>query len=287
MTLVDRRALLALMVTGLLVAAELTRAQPARPAVPGHTIEDSSLISAVYDNLKRERQLLLEYVYRERRRPVQVSPLGRVSLGDEQTLDVFPSSDPDRPRRMLVAVNGRPATQAERDKFLEDRQASASRRERDRREAETRRRAQERLDDAFRVYLFVPDGQEEVEGRLTQVVRVVPRPGVDTRSDVGKWLTRFAGRVWVDTTLQELVKVEMVATDTISLGWGVVGRISEGTKVTYLRRPVDGGLWFPAAVRYEARGRTLIFRSFQLDSTTEWFDYRPAAASSRAAASPR
>jgi hypothetical protein len=137
------------------------------------------------------------------------------------------------------------------------------------------------------VYLFVPDGQEEVEGRLTQVVRVVPRPGVDTRSDVGKWLTRFAGRVWVDTTLQELVKVEMVATDTISLGWGVVGRISEGTKVTYLRRPVDGGLWFPAAVRYEARGRTLIFRSFQLDSTTEWFDYRPAAASSRAAASPR
>lgn len=263
-------------------------AQTGRPKTPGQSAESSALIAGVYDNLKRERQLLLEYVYREKRRPVRVSALGKLSMGDEQTLDVYPSADPDRPRRVLVAVNGRPPTEAERAEYLKDRPPAADRREQERREAEMRRRAQERLDDAFRVFLFVAEGEDMVEGRLTRVVRVVPRPGVDTRSDVGKWLRRFAGHVWVDTNEKELVKVEMTATDSISLGWGVVGRISEGTKITYLRRPIAGGTWFPATVRYEARGRTLVFRSFELDLTTEWFDYRPYTSATRAVvAAPR
>jgi len=289
MTVVARRLAFVLALLGVPLLGLVARAQPGRPATSGQSVEGSALSAAVYDNLKRERQLLLEHVYRERRRPVHVSALGKVSLGDEQTLDVYPSADPDRPRRVLVAVNGRPPTQAERERYLEGRpSASADRQERARRETEQRRRAQDRLDDAFRVFLFVPAGQEMVEGRLTRVVRVVPRPGVETRSDVGKWLKRFTGRVWVDTAEKELVKVEMVATDSISLGWGVVGRISEGTRITYLRRPSNGGLWFPATVRYEARGRTLVFRSFELDSTTEWFDYRPHPATSGAVvATPR
>ena len=66
-----------------------------------------------------------------------------------------------------------------------------------------------------------------------------------------------------------------------TLGWGVVGRIAEGTTVTFTRRPTDDGKWFPARARIEARGRTLLFRSFDLDTTTEWYGYRPVAAATR------
>src|SRR2546428_160721 len=80
---------------------------------------------------------------------------------------------------------------------------------------------------------------------------------------------------WVDETGAELVKLEMVATDTISIGWGLVGRVAEGSSLTYFRHPIAGGQWFPASAHFDAKGRTLLFRSFDIDTTTEWFDYRP------------
>jgi hypothetical protein len=106
-------------------------------------------------------------------------------------------------------------------------------------------------------------------------VHLIPRPDADIRSDVGKWLKKFRGIAWVDENAGQLIKLEMSATDTISIGWGFVGRIAEGTTVTYVRRPVSEGVWFPARARFDARGRTLLFRSFEVESTTEWFDYRP------------
>ena len=83
------------------------------------------------------------------------------------------------------------------------------------------------------------------------------------------------GTAWVDEAEAELVKVEMTAIDSISIGWGIVGRVAEGSAITYHRRPVAPGLWFPASARFDARGRTLLFRSFDIDTTTEWYDYQP------------
>ena len=109
---------------------------------------------------------------------------------------------------------------------------------------------------------------------MTRVIAVVPRPEAQTRSDMGGWMKKFRGRAWVREDVAELVRLEMTAIDSISLGWGVIGRISEGTKITYVRRPIPDGVWLPARARFEARGRTLLFRSFDVDVTTEWFDFR-------------
>jgi hypothetical protein len=87
-------------------------------------------------------------------------------------------------------------------------------------------------------------------------------------------MKKFEGVACVTEDSAELVQLEMTATDTISMAWGLVGRLSKGSRVTYERRPVQG-LWLPARARIEARGRTLLFRSFDVDSLTEWFDYRP------------
>lgn len=241
--------------------------------------EAPAIVARVRANLEKERQLLLEYTYREKRRPIKISPLGKVSVDAEQTFDVFPSSDPDRPRRVLVAVDGRPPTTAERQAVARrqerDAESAANAADRERRNAERRRRAQERLEDAFRVFRFVPAGEAVLNGVRTKMVRIVPRPEVPTRSDVGRWLKKFTGTAWVSEVDGELVQLDITATDTISLGWGVIGRIGAGTRVHYERRRTPDGVWFPASARFDAKGRTLLFRTFAVESATEWFDYRP------------
>lgn len=263
---------------GLLGRAATQGSEPQSPA------PDPQLLAAVRENLRRERALLLEYTYHERRRPVRISPLGKVSVGPEQLFEVSPTGDPDRPQRVLLAVGGREATAAERADYAERHARDApGAGERE----ESRRRAQERFDDAFRVYRFELRGSEPVDGLPARVVAVVPRPEVETRSDLGKWMKRFRGTAWVSEREAELLRLEMTATGTISLGWGVVGRIAEGTRITYVRRPVGGGAWLPAMARFEARGRTLLFRSFEVDSRTEWFDYRPQAAAGARGPAPQ
>jgi hypothetical protein len=245
------------------------------------------LIARVRQTLERERQLLQEYVYRERRRPVKVSATGKVSVGDEHVYEVYPSADPDRPRRVLLTVGGRPAD-GSRDPSREQRgpETERQRRDREREDAERRRRAAERLDDAFGVFRFALRETTVVNGTRTLVVDVIPRPDVKTRSDVGKWMKRFRGTAWIDEQGAQLMRLEMIATDAISIGWGVIGRMAEGTTVMYERRPFGDGLWFPAAARITARGRTLLFRTFDIDSYTEWYDYRPTPPARTIASSP-
>jgi hypothetical protein len=256
----------------------------ARLEARGQTTEASAdskvLLERIRSNLERERRQLLEYVYRERRRPLKVSSFGKVTVGEEQIFDVYPANDPDRPRRVLISVDGRPATPAERAEYARRHARPANptpeeRRERAEREAEGRRRAQQRLDDAFRVYRFELKGTELVDGVLARVVGVTPQPTVPTHSDFGKWFKKFRGTAWVDEQSAQLIRLEMTALDTISIGWGVVGRIAAGTTITYARREIADGMWFPARARFDGRGKTLLFRSFDVDTTTEWFDYRP------------
>lgn len=242
--------------------------------------EEHTLVSRVRTNLEKERRLLLEYTYHEKRRPIRVTPLGKVSLEPEQTFAVFPSADPDRPNRVLVAIDGRPPTEEEGRAFTRrrgrnGRGSAEDPAEREHRNAERRRRAQDRLNDAFRVFRLEPAGEALLDGVRTRIVRITPRPETPTRSDVGRWLKKFVGTAWVHAEDAELVRLELTATDTISLGWGVIGRVAAGTRVTYERRRTHDGVWFPASARFDARGRTLMFRPFAVESVTEWFDYRP------------
>lgn len=255
--------------------------------VPGAASQDgtlalaeSPLLTRVRASLQQERQRLLEHAYKERRRPLRVSALGKVTLGPRQEFDILPSADVDRPYRVLVAVDGRPATAEERREYARRHpnpanDTPAQRRARAEREAEARRKAEQRFQDAFRIYAFESAGTEVVDGVSLRQVRITPRPAVEPQSDMGKHMKKFTGLAWVDEQGAELVRLRLVATDTISIGWGMVGRVAEGTTITYTRKPAAGDQWFPASLRFEARGRTLLFRSFDIDTTTEWFDYRP------------
>jgi hypothetical protein len=266
-----------------LTASALVRAQTPAPAVP----DRDAFIAEVRSRLRTDEELQGKYTYLEKRQQIKVSKLGKVQLGQTRLFQVYPSPDPGRTYRRLMAVDGVPldpaalkARDEARKKSLEDEAAARARetsRERERREskeAEARKERQETVDDVFRVYEIAFLGRETVDGYQSVVASLEPRPNVATRSEVGKYFSKFRGRAWVSEHDYQVVKVEMEAVENLNVGWGILGRVHKGSRMIVERRKVNDEVWLPARVTFEVLGRSVLVRKFSVRAVTEFSDYK-------------
>jgi hypothetical protein len=233
-----------------------------------------------------DHQVQKHFTYLERRRDVKISKLGKVTVGPLRTFEVFPADRPGNTYKRLIAVDGKPlppAELAERDaehrRDLDEaaRQAhtetALQRKAREDEAAEDDRHRNDMLADAAAVFEASAIGRDTLDGQPVLVADLKPRPEARVKTREGRWMKRFAGRVWVAAHDYQLAKIEMRAFDDISIGWGVVGRINKGTRLLYVRRQ-HGPVWLPSETTYEASGRTLLFRPFQFAITTTYSDYK-------------
>lgn len=226
------------------------------------------------------------FVYIERRHQIDISVLGKVTVGPLRTFEVYPSPEPGKTYKRLIAIEGRPLDadelarrDAEHARNLQratEREARESRRQRAARREEAREKQRETeaiLDDAVDVFEPVFAGRDVVEGERVLVVDLRPREGVDVRTRQGGWMQHLRGRIWVAESSYQIVRLDMHAFRDITIGWGVVGRIDEGSRVRYATRQFDG-VWLPVELAYEITGRTLLVRPFQVAAATSWSEYR-------------
>jgi hypothetical protein len=227
------------------------------------------------------------YTYLERRRDVKITGLGKVSVGPMRTFEVYPSNQPGRTYKRLVAVDGKPLpptelarrdeehrrnvlAEYERDKV----ETPAARKERLGKEARERRERDAIVNDAFAIFEATAIGRETIDGQGVVVLWIRPRKNVTPRTREGGYMTKFAGKLWVAEADGQIVKVDLTAFDDISVGYGVVGRVHQGARLEFARRRVNNEAWLPAWSHITAKGRTLMFRPFDFDVRTDYTDYK-------------
>lgn len=249
--------------------------------------ELAQLIREVKAGLRTDEQLLRQYTFKERRRDVHVSKLGKVQLGPWREFEVYPSEVPGETYKRLVSVNGVPLAAAE----LEKRDAAHRKRvldqfeqvrvetpaQRDKRLAKKereRREEQDVIDDVFAVYQIALVGREFRDGRQTLVATLTPRRNARTRTDAGKFLKKVRGRAWIDETDRQVVRTQLEAVEDITFGLGLLARMQKGSTIMFRRTLVNDEIWLPAEAQYKVVGKTLVFRKFGLESTTVFSDYR-------------
>jgi hypothetical protein len=259
------------------------------PQVPA----DAATLPSVAEFGRRVKQALEidqrgqdAFTYRERRRDIKVSRLGRVSVGPVRTFEVFPSVRPGGTYKRLIEVDDKPlpadelaradAEHARDLRDAEERQRDESATQRARRLREREEEQQERdaiLADAIAVFAATPVGRDTIDGRPVIVADVKPRPDAHVTTRQGRWMKSFAGRIWVAEQDYHLVRIDMRAFEDITIGWGVVGRVHEGARIYVSRRRFED-IWLPGEVTYAASGRTLRFRSFDVEATSTYADDR-------------
>jgi hypothetical protein len=233
-----------------------------------------------------------QFTYLERRRDIDISLLGKVTLGPVRTFEVYPSRAPGRTYKRLIAVDGRPLDadelarrDAEHARNLQEaaREGPRQRAARLRQEAEEQQQFEAMLDDAVAVYEPAFVGRDRIDGQAVLIADLRPRANAAVTTRQGGWMQHFRGRIWVAESDHQIVRLDMRAFRDITIGWGVVGRLDQGSRVLFSRRWFDGA-WLPAELTYEASGRTLLVRPFHVAATTTYSDYRRSDA---AAAPPR
>lgn len=252
----------------------------------GGSLPDArELMREVREAARLDAELQSQFSYLEERRDFRISRLGKVAAGPLRTFEVFPSSRPGRTYKRLIAVDGKPLPPEElarRDREHERHLAERAARERNetpdqRAERLRRERAEieERnaiLDDALAVFEPEIEGRETIDGQPVFRLTLTPRRGARVRTREGRWMKEMAGRVWIAEADRQIAKVDLEAQDDLTIGWGILGRVHEGSRFVFARRYVEG-VWLPAEVVFDATGRTLLFRTFDIDVVTTYSNY--------------
>jgi hypothetical protein len=255
-------------------------------AVP--VVQATALLRRAGENVLLDDTLDERYAYRVERRDYDMSAFGKLSDGPVKTYDVGRSPVwPELVYRRLVAVDGRPVSAAEAARLDARHRHEAAdartrrsletpqeRNQRLRREIKARREAQEGIEDFFRVYEFSGTMRTLLDGRDVVVAILSPRPGAATRTDIGRQMKKWAGRVWVDPEAAQLMQIEVDAREDVTFGLGVIGRVHKGSRAWYRRGPIADGTWVPLEARFTGSGRTLMLRPFRIDAWSRYGDYR-------------
>ena len=245
------------------------------------------LIRDVKASLRTDEQLMRQYTFRERRRDVKVTKLGKVQFGPWREFEVYPSEVPGETYKRLISVDNVPLTpavlerrDAEHRKTVLDQleqirvETPAQKQKRLAKKAKDRQEEQDVIEDVFAVYEIALVGREMLQGRPTIVASLTPRKNVRTRSDAGRFFKKIRGKAWINESDRQVVRTELEAVEDVTFGLGLLARMQRGSTIMFRRTLVNDEIWLPAEAQYKLAGKTLIFRKFALESTTRFSDYR-------------
>lgn len=248
--------------------------------------ERDAFLKAARARLLESHERFHQFSYKERRVDLHMNPFGRMGAGDERVLQVYPSADPQRVRRIEIEREGVPATPASiaRQEAEYRRKLSAStarrssenveeRRERERDELLARRRARAMIDDIVNALEFTLLRREQRDGAPAIVVSFKGRPDAKPVTREGRIAKAFKGEVWVHEQSREVIYAEATATHDVSFG-SFLAKLYEGGVATVKRQEISPGIWMPVQVRFQGSARAL-FRHTSFDYVVEWFDYQP------------
>ena len=227
--------------------------------------DQTTFFAAVRENMARSARMQDAFAYKERRTQLHTNPFGRLGTGGTVVYEVTPLANGPGFTRRVLERDGKAVVNGEVDRIGERRNR-------------TRDRAQSpsAIDDTLSVLDFSTDRRETVGGRPSIVIKFTPKANARPRTREGRLARSFAGEIWIDEQAQEVMRVEAVAVDSLSYGYGIVARLGEGTRVTLVRERIDDEVWLPVSIRFKGEGRAMLLRKLHIDFAVEWFDYTRA-----------
>ena len=270
-----------IVVLGFLFAAPLLGAQN-RP-LP----DQESFLRETRKHLQTDSTLQSSYVYVETRRELKLDKSGRTREESVKVFESYPGLPGEARWERLIAENGRPVPTEDLAKQDRERQrkaagmvqrlaedASKERARQTREYQKARRERDDAVSDVFTVFDIRMIGRERVEDHDTIAFSLTPKPGATPRTTEGKQMRHFNVRAWISESDHELVKLEAEAIDTLSIGLGVLARLHKGARLSFLRRKVNGEVWLPAVVSYNASARVGLLFTLRRSGTSEFSGYR-------------
>jgi hypothetical protein len=265
------------------VSAAAAQDAPPPPALP----DTRAFLDEVRQNLRSDNALLEQYTFSEVFTEKKLDARGAVKKTKVETYEVYPSVEPGRLYRRLVARDGEKLSEnelADQDRKQEEKTQRRERRAAEEDEAARQKRlakqeANRAKEQAVVDEVFLMDdirivAREAVEGRPTIVLEFSPRPGYKPVTEGGKVIQKLAGRAWIDEQDRQLVRLEARLLDTLGVGPVRIARLQKGASAYFVRRKVNGEIWLPSEARFTGAAKALLVFNARIDIFSRYFDYR-------------
>jgi hypothetical protein len=126
------------------------------------------------------------------------------------------------------------------------------------------------IPDAFDLRL---EGSETVDGQDVWVVSGTPRPGYRPKSREGAALLKIHGKMWIEKTGYQWVRLEAQTTATISFGL-FLARLNPGAKLVIEETRINDEVWLPKREYMSGTGRIALLKRVAEDEEITWSDYK-------------
>jgi hypothetical protein len=249
--------------------------------------DQERFLREVRARLQTNASLQSSYIYVETRREQKLDGRGRVKQESVKVYESYPGLPGEDRWERLISENGRPRAASDLDKEMRARQKKAEAlvreaterpaKQHDRQQrtyAAQRREFDAVLDDLFLVYDIRMEHRESLNGHETIVFTLTPRPRAKPRTREGNQMRAFRVRAWVSESDRELVRVDAEAIKTLSIGFGLLARLHQGAKLSFVRTKVNDEVWLPSQASYSGSARVGLVVAIRRSGQSEFSGYR-------------
>ncbi len=272
-----RRALSAGFTLFLPLAAPLAAVRAVAAAGGASDVDPLELIRRVVRSQRRVESVFDGAAYDQREVRIAWSANGLPSKVQTRLFYVLAGENGRQGSRDLVEVDGRPATESEKEKAAEEDAKSRRRRLEEKAAAQAKEPPRvagdeddplvgsHRLSELIGRYTIRLVGEEVIEGRPAYILEFAPSPTAPKPKGLGdRALNALEGRAVIDASSFQVRAVDAHLTRSVKVAGGLAANVKEGD-VSYTGQPVGGGMWFPCSVDLRVTGRTAVF--FRLDTS--------------------
>jgi hypothetical protein len=120
--------------------------------------------------------------------------------------------------------------------------------------------------------------REVLQGTPCLVVHFGPNGDLKARDAFQEQACRLEGAVYLEEASRQVVRLDARLAKPLRIGLGLVATFAVGSSFSFQQARLEGGIWMP--VRFEAhfKGRVALFRTLEIEGTTEFRDYQRALA---------
>ena len=271
----------------LVAAAATGQSAPQRPSLPRpqeprilSSDEVQPLIRAVAENDIANDLKQRDYAYLQREEEHKLDGQGNEKSRETRDYEIMVLYG--QGVRRLLARNGKPLSAEESAKEEKKIQELMHKREQEtpeQREKRLRKEDKEREEERAWVreiadaYNFQLVGTESLGGRETYVIDAEPRSDFHPHLKDAKYLSKFHGRVWIDSAETQWVKLECEAIDTVT--WGLfLARIHKGSHVSIELVRVNDEVWLPKSVTLKLSARLALVKNMNVVEDVSFRDYK-------------
>jgi hypothetical protein len=136
-----------------------------------------------------------------------------------------------------------------------------------------RRKEREFLREITDAYDFRIVGDAQVDGHAAWVIAGTPKAGYHARGRDAKSLLKIRGKLWVDKSTYQWVRLEAETTETIAFGL-FLARLNPGASLVFEQVRAADNLWLPKRMYMKGAGRIGLIKRIAMEQELTWSNYR-------------